>query len=269
MKKTKIRISGDSASVVQYCIPATGPRFQRAVIEWPTAASTAISAAKIAQNTAETTSSWSRRVMTTPPDDDDGVGERQTRRHRAPPQVLRVGDAGAEHEEGEDQRHVRRVEQRPVPPTDHVLGQHADRRGRGEHVPPAHAPPVAVLGAGHTQDQRDAVAGEQRARPARRPPGCAGRSAGSRSWPPSAATPGSGRSTGRSRARPDRGPGPTRPRTRRAAVGRAGAAGGTRSPTGVGVARARTAPDPARGRRPPRLLPRRLPSSGPRKYAGL
>ena len=67
MKNTKMSTSGDNASVVQYCIPDTGPRFHRAVIEWPATASAPMSAAKTTQNTVETASRCSRLVMTRPP----------------------------------------------------------------------------------------------------------------------------------------------------------------------------------------------------------
>src|SRR5690606_11143661 len=67
MKNTKMSTSGDRANVVQNCIPATGPRFHRAVMAWPLIASTPMRAANTDQNATDTRSRSSRRVTSTPP----------------------------------------------------------------------------------------------------------------------------------------------------------------------------------------------------------
>jgi len=67
MKNTKMRISGDNTTVVQYSSPATGSRLQRAAMECPLSASAAMSPPNTTPKVTETVSSARRRVMTTPP----------------------------------------------------------------------------------------------------------------------------------------------------------------------------------------------------------
>ena len=98
------------------------------------------------------------------PDDDDRQREREGRRHRAPPEVKRIGALGAQCEKAEDEPEVRRIEDVGAPEPDQVLGEERDGCSAGEDPPAVRAPPVPVLGTRHTQDERDAVAGEERAR---------------------------------------------------------------------------------------------------------
>ena len=67
MKKRKIRISGDVTRSHQKDQPVIGPRCQRAVIECPLAARTAMPAANASQNPTAMNSSLSRERMASPP----------------------------------------------------------------------------------------------------------------------------------------------------------------------------------------------------------
>ena len=96
--------------------------------------------------------------------DDDSERDQEPRRHRAPPEVERVGAAAAEDQEAEDEPDVRRVEDVVPSPLDQVLGEDRDRRRPDVDPPAVQAPPVAVLRAGHPQDERDAVSGQEGAR---------------------------------------------------------------------------------------------------------
>ena len=67
MKKRKIRISGEVTRSHQNDQPVIGPRCQRAVIEWPLAASTAMPAAKASQKPTAMKRSLSRERIAKPP----------------------------------------------------------------------------------------------------------------------------------------------------------------------------------------------------------
>ena len=96
--------------------------------------------------------------------DDDRERQREPERHRPPPELERVGELRAEQEEAEDEPEVRGVEDVAAPELDQVLREQRDGGGAGEDPPAVHAPPVAVLGPGHAEDERDAVPGQERAR---------------------------------------------------------------------------------------------------------
>ena len=81
-----------------------------------------------------------------------------------PPERERVGSLRPEQEEAEDEPEVRRVEDVAAAMDDQVLGEERHGRGAGEDPPAVQAPPVAVLGAGDTEHEGDAVAGQERAR---------------------------------------------------------------------------------------------------------
>ena len=91
-------------------------------------------------------------------DHDQRERQRETHRHWAPPEVERLGDRLAQHEENEDEADVRRVEDVPPAEADQVLREDRDRRGRREDPPTLEAPPVAVVGARDAQDEGNAVA---------------------------------------------------------------------------------------------------------------
>ena len=99
-----------------------------------------------------------------PAGDDDREREREPGRHRPPPELERVGVLRAEQQEAEDEPEVRRVEDVPPAELDQVLREQRDGGGAGEDPPAVHAPPVAVLRAGHAEDEGDAVSGQERAR---------------------------------------------------------------------------------------------------------
>ena len=93
--------------------------------------------------------------------DDDGEGEPEPRRHRAPPEVERLRPAAAEDEEAEDEADVRWIEDMTAAPLDHVLREQRDRSGPDVEPPAAEAPPVAVVRARDTEDERHAVPGQE------------------------------------------------------------------------------------------------------------
>ena len=97
-------------------------------------------------------------------DHDEGQGEDEPRRERAPPERERICSLGAEQEEAEHEPEVRRVEDVPAAMDDQMLGEERDGGGAREDPPAVQAPPVAVLGAGDAEHERDAVAGQERAR---------------------------------------------------------------------------------------------------------
>ena len=165
MKKRKISTSGENTSTRQNSKPVIGPRCQRAVISCPLAAIT-----RDAGGEREPEADRDRRA---------GAGARGSR--SAPTRMIASastihGDigphqrasgsarVGAEQHEAEHEAEVRRVEDVVPAEADQVLREDRDGRRAGEDPPALHAPPVAVLGAGHAQDERDAVAGQQRAR---------------------------------------------------------------------------------------------------------
>ena len=96
--------------------------------------------------------------------DDDRQREREPERHRPPPERERVGVLGAEQQEAEDEPEVRGVEDVTPAELDQVLREQRDGGCAGEDPPAVHAPPVAVLRAGHAEDEGDAVSGQKRAR---------------------------------------------------------------------------------------------------------
>ena len=121
-------------------------------------------AANATQKQTAISSRRSRERMARPADDDDRERERHPGRHRPPPELERVGAAGAEQQEAEDEPEVRRVEDVAPAELDHVLREQRHGRGAGEDPPAVQAPPVPVLRARHAQHERDAVPGQQRAR---------------------------------------------------------------------------------------------------------
>ena len=96
--------------------------------------------------------------------DDQPDGEDERGRQRPPPQRERIRPLRAEQQEAENEAEVRRVEDVPAANPDEVLRQQGDGGRPGEDPPAVHAPPVAVLGPRHAQDERDAVPREQGAR---------------------------------------------------------------------------------------------------------
>ena len=164
MKNRKTRISGEKASTRQKYQSETGPTCQRAVIAWPLAASTAMHATNETQKPIAIPKRCRRRRIASPPATMIAIAEHEPRRHRAPPELERVGELGAEEQEAEDEPEVRGVEDVTAPEDDQVLREQRDGRGRREDPPAVRAPPVAVLGARHAEDEGDAVPGQQRAR---------------------------------------------------------------------------------------------------------
>ena len=164
MKKRKIRISGDVTSSHQNDQPVIGPRCHRAVIEWPLAASTPIPTANASQKPPAMTKRRSRDRIDQAPDDDQCDGQREPEGHRPPPEVEWLSTGLAEHQEAEDEPEVRGVEDVAASPADQVLRQERDGGRRREDPRSVKAPPVPVRRPRHTQDERDSVAGEERAR---------------------------------------------------------------------------------------------------------
>ncbi len=97
-------------------------------------------------------------------DDDQRDREDEGRGQWPPPQRQRIRTLGAEQQEAEHEAEVRRVEDVLSSNPDEVLREQSDRGRRREDPGAVHAPPVAVLGAGHTKDEGDAVAGQEGAR---------------------------------------------------------------------------------------------------------
>ena len=91
------------------------------------------------------------------PDDDDRERERQPEPHRPPPELERVGELRPEQQEAEHEAEVRGVEHVAAPELDQVLREQRDGCRPREDPPAVHAPPVAVLGPRHPEDERDAV----------------------------------------------------------------------------------------------------------------
>ena len=164
MKKRKIRISGEVTSSHQKSQPVIGPTCQRAVIECPLTASRAMPAANVSQKPTAIASRRSRVRIAKPPTTMTHEGQRHPRRHRPPPEVERIRAELPEGEEAHDETEVRRVEDVSSVDADHVLREQRDRGGPGEDPRAVQAPPVAVLGPGHAQDEGHTVSGEQRAR---------------------------------------------------------------------------------------------------------
>ena len=209
MKKRKTSTSGEVTSTSQKSKPVIGPRCQRATISCPLSASTPIPAAKVTQNASAIQSSRRRDRMRNPPARITTSASTSHERHRAPPEVERVRPAAAEQQEAEDEADVRRVEDVLAPPPDHVLGEQRDGRRAGVDPPAPQAPPVAVVRSRHAQDERDAVARQQRARrPHQDVLACAARSP-PRARRRSRARSGSGRSKAGSGSRPGRSPAAT------------------------------------------------------------
>ncbi len=99
-----------------------------------------------------------------PSPDDDRKRQCHPERHRPPPEVQWLGDLGADREKAHDQPEVRRVEDVCPPEANQVLREQPDRSRAGEDPPAVEAPPVAVLGSVDPQNERNAVAGDERAR---------------------------------------------------------------------------------------------------------
>ena len=97
-------------------------------------------------------------------DDDQRDREYEGRGQRPPPQRQRIRTLGAEQQEAQHEAEVRRVEDVLPSNPDQVLREQCDRGGRREDPGAVHAPPVAVLGARHAEDEGDAVAGQEGAR---------------------------------------------------------------------------------------------------------
>ena len=70
-----------------------------------------------------------------PAHEDDGVGRDHPAVQRRPPEVERLDPRAAEHDEGDDQPDVRRVEQVGAAVADDVLRQEREGGDAGEHVP--------------------------------------------------------------------------------------------------------------------------------------
>ena len=153
-----------SARIVQRWKPSTGPRCQRAVIACPVAATTATAATNTSQNESASARSRSRERIAKPPT--TMMASARARAGDIGPHQKSSGSArsGPSSEEAEDEPEVRRVEDVGAAEADQVLGEERDGGGAGEDPPAVRAPPVPVLGARHAQDERDAVAGEERAR---------------------------------------------------------------------------------------------------------
>ena len=83
---------------------------------------------------------------------------------RSPPQREWIRALGTQEEEAEHEPEVGGVEDVPSANPDEVLRQQRDRRRPGEDPPAVHAPPVAVLGSGHAEDEGDAVSRQECAR---------------------------------------------------------------------------------------------------------
>ncbi len=99
-----------------------------------------------------------------PADQDDCVRQDHPGAERRPPEVERLEARAPEHDEHDDEPDVRRVEDVRSPVADQVLRRQRERGDAREHPPGVEAPVVADGSARHPQDQRDAAAGEHRAR---------------------------------------------------------------------------------------------------------
>ena len=165
MKNRKTRISGRGDEQPPEVRPPIGPRCQRAVIAWPDAARTPTPAAKVSQNAAGDPQQLQPRQDDQPADDDQRQREHEPRTDIGPHQKS-SGSArsGRAARSTATRPKFDGLKTWPSARADHVLGQERHGRGRGEDPPAVHAPPVAVLGARHAEDERHAVAGEQRAR---------------------------------------------------------------------------------------------------------
>ena len=164
MKNRKTRISGEKARTCQKYQSETGPRCQRAVIAWPLAASTAMHATNVTQKPIAIPSRRRRTRIASPPVTMIAIASASERRHRPPPELEWIGPLRAEQQEAQHEPEVRGVEDVVAPELDQVLGQQRDGGGAREDPPAVHAPPVAVLGPRHAEDEGDAVSREQRAR---------------------------------------------------------------------------------------------------------
>ena len=98
-----------------------------------------------------------------PAGEDDGVGREHPDRQRRPPEVERLDHAAAEHDEGDDQPDVGRVEDVRSAVADDVLGEERERGDAREDVPAVGAPRLVRRRADDPQDERDAAPGEHRA----------------------------------------------------------------------------------------------------------
>ncbi len=97
-------------------------------------------------------------------DEDDAVGRDHPRVQWGPPEIERLDPRGSEHDEGDDQPDVGRVEHVRTAVADDVLGQEREAGDAREHLPAVGAP-VVVEGRPHeAKDERDTAAGQHRAR---------------------------------------------------------------------------------------------------------
>ena len=107
----------------------------------------------------------SRERITSPPATMIASASDEPRRHRRPPELERLRAARSEQQEEEHETEVRGVED--VPAAERGSGTwRAVRRPRppAKIHDPRSAPPVAVLGARHAQDEGDAVSRQECAR---------------------------------------------------------------------------------------------------------
>ena len=164
MKNRKISTSGEVTITRQKSNPQTGANAQRAVMQWPDAARTPTPTVSAIQNVAAS----GEQVQ--PPGDqqaaaeDDGVGRDHPDVQRRPPEVERLDARAAEHDEGDDQPDVRRVEEVRAAVPDDVLRQQREGGDAREHVPLVGAPGIVGRRPDDAQDERHAAAGQHRAR---------------------------------------------------------------------------------------------------------
>ena len=146
--------------------PVIGPRCQRAVIACPLAASTPDACREREPEADRDPQQVEPAEDREAAGDDEGEGERQPGATSAPTRS-RAGSArvAAEHQEAEHEPEVRRVEDVPARGIGSTYFESSETAAvPGEDPPAVQAPPVAVLGARDAEDERDAVAGQERAR---------------------------------------------------------------------------------------------------------
>ena len=136
----------------------------------------------VTQNEAARPSRRRRAGDQQPAAEDDRVGGDHPGVERSPPEVERLDPAAAQHDEGDDQPDVRRVEDVGAAVADDVLREQREGGDAGEHVPLVEAPRDRRPASPATRRiEGDAAAGEHARWPARRRPGGRGRSAPPRS----------------------------------------------------------------------------------------
>ena len=164
MKKRKTRTSGDVTSVHQSSKPTIGPTCHAAVMTCPLAASTPIPAAKASQNPTAIPVRCSRPRIAKPPA--TMIASASTSAGETGPHQKARGSARSGPSRRKQGTRPKFEGLKMWRPRNWIRYFESNAIAEVASEDPAAfgAPPVAVLGPRHAEDERDAVSGQQRAR---------------------------------------------------------------------------------------------------------